>query len=536
MPQPNALGQMLVGHILSTAALRFENQEALYCAATGRRLTFAQLHVRANQLAHALLGLGLRKGQCVAFLSSNRAEVAEIYFALARSGLVGLPLNYRLAAVEVLALMREVNAVALICERRFAPVAAQVRAHFAQARVHIHVGAVHAVQETQQAQQAAQSTNFHYDYDQNTDYDYETLLSGQPQHEPQVPLAEADPFYFNLTSGTTGVPKCYCINHYTSAAFFSMFHALDVSRRDVLLTVFPMYGRVGLGWLACGLMYGNRNVLANFDAAQTLALIERERVSITNLVATMAALLLASPALEIADVSSLRALVFAGSLLPAPLRQKVQERLCPNLYEYYGMQETGTLVVSNPQDRVRRPESVGRAILFAQVRVVDAQGQDVPPGQTGEVIGRSPNTVTSYHNNPQKTAETFRDGWLYTGDLGHLDADGYLFISGRVKDMIITGGQNVHAGEVEACILRFDGVADCAVIALPDALWGEAVTAVVVPQSGQVLDTDALLQHCRQSLAGFKVPKRVLLQREALPHTPTGKVQKFLLAQRYGAA
>ncbi|MNP38516.1 Long-chain-fatty-acid--CoA ligase FadD13 [compost metagenome] len=171
-------------------------------------------------------------------------------------------------------------------------------------------------------------------------------------------------------------------------------------------------------------------------------------------------------------------------------------------------------------------------MLFSEVRIVDPQGQDVAVGQPGEILGRSPNSVTAYFDNPAKSAETFRDGWIHTGDIGYLDEEGYLFISGRLKEVIVTGGQNVHAAEVEELILAYPGVADCAVIGLPDPLWGEAVTAVVVPQ-GEMIDGDALIKYCHGHLAGFKTPKAVLQQRDPLPRTPTGKVQKFRLVERY---
>jgi fatty-acyl-CoA synthase len=255
-----------------------------------------------------------------------------------------------------------------------------------------------------------------------------------------------------------------------------------------------------------------------------------------NLVATMGAMLLAEKSLAERDLSSLRAVVYAGSMLPPTVRDQTIARLCPSLYEYYGMQETGALVLSTPEDRIARPDSIGRVVMFAEIRVVDPSGRAVPAGEVGEICGRSPSTITGYFDNPAKTAETFRDGWLHTGDLGRLDAEGYLTISGRVKDMIITGGQNVHAAEVEAAILAYPGVADCAVIGLPDDLWGEAVSAVVVPASGAAIDEDALKAWCRERLAGFKTPKRVFAQADPLPRTPTGKVQKFLLVERYGEA
>jgi fatty-acyl-CoA synthase len=196
------------------------------------------------------------------------------------------------------------------------------------------------------------------------------------------------------------------------------------------------------------------------------------------------------------------------------------------------MQESGALTLSTPEDRQRKPASAGRLVMYSQLRIVDAQGNDLPAGQPGEIYGRSPNAVTAYYESPAKTEETFGGGWIHTGDIGYLDDEGYLFISGRIKEVIVTGGQNVHAAEIEELILTFPGVADCTVIGLPHALWGEAVTAVVVP-NGEAVDAEALIKFCLTRLAGFKTPKSVLQQNDALPRTPTGKVQKFRLVERY---
>jgi len=516
-----ALGHMRVDNLLTTAAIRYGGQQAFYCAPTGRRFTFRQVDERVNRLANALLALGLRKGDRVAFLSTNRIEVVDIYLALARAGLVGLPLNYRLAPVEMRALVAEVGAGTLIVERRFADMVPVVREGLSGERRVIALGEPAAGGETDRAMADGSVS------------DYDELCAAAGSDDPRIDIDEHDPYYFNLTSGTTGLPKCYLISHYNAASFVPMFQAMHVDERDVLMTVFPMYGRVGFAWVACGMIWGNRNVLTNFDVDDALRLIEAEQVTMVNLVPTMGAMLLASPALARSDLHSLRGIVFAGSLLPAPVREGVQARICPQIYEYYGMQETSTLVVSTPRDRVRRVDSVGRPILFAEVRIVDETGRDVPVGQTGAVIGRSPGTVAGYFNNPEKTAETFRDGWLHTGDLGRLDDEGYLYINGRLKDVIVTGGQNVHAGEVEEAILGCDGVADCSVVGLPDPLWGEVVTAIVVPHEGRQIDEAEVIAHCRASLAGFKTPKRVLVRDEALPRTPTGKVQKFRLVEQY---
>jgi acyl-CoA synthetase (AMP-forming)/AMP-acid ligase II len=274
-------------------------------------------------------------------------------------------------------------------------------------------------------------------------------------------------------------------------------------------------------------------VLANFEANDVRRLIEEERVTIVNLVPTMAAMLLLAQAAEPRDLSSLRAIILAGSSLPPSIREQITAHLCPAIYEYYGMQETGALVVSSPDDRRKRPDSVGRAITFAEIQIADSNGNAVGPNTLGEVLGRSPNTVTAYIDNAEKSAKTFRDGWVHTGDLGMLDEDGYLTIKGRKKDMIVTGGQNVHAADVEAIILNFPGVADCAVFGLPDDLWGERVTAVVIPRDGGELPPSKLEAFCRRHLAGFKVPKQFVVEAAPLPRTPTGKVQKFLLVERF---
>lgn len=510
------MGKFVVGNILVTAALRFGDKEAFYCSETGRRLSYRQVNERCNRLANGLTAHGLKKGDVVALLSTNRIEMVETLFALAKNGLIGVPLNYRMAQSELLTLMRSLNARALIYEASFEEVANEASQALAELSLLVTFG----VDTSAGAMRMA--------------LNYETLLKTSHIGEPKVEVEETDPFYFNLTSGTSGLPKCYVLTHYNNATVWPMFHAMDLSRNDVILTVFPMFGRVGFVWCVAGLMYGIRNIIANFNAARTLQLIESEKITISNLVPTMAAMLLDSDELGSSDLSSLRALVFAGSPLPGPIRRGVAERIKVPFYEYYGMQETSTLVVSTPEDRISRSDSVGRAILHAEVRIVDEHGCVLAPGQQGEIVGRSPSSATAYFDNPQKSAETFRDGWVHTGDLGTLDEEGYLVIRGRQKDMIVTGGQNVFAAEVEEAMLSYVDVLECAVIGLPDDLWGERVTAVVVLREGANATPESLVRQCRLQLAGFKTPKQVIVQTQPLPRTLTGKVQKFILVERHG--
>lgn len=512
---PRSLGKMVAGAMLAGAALRFRDREALFCAGTGRRFTFGQANERCNRLAHALMGLGLRKPDVVAFLCGNRAEIVETYFALAKAGLVGIPLNYRLAPVEVMALMRAMGAKALLFADRFAATAAAAREALPEVRHHVAIG-----------EGAAPDWALRY----------EALLAGAAAEEPGVEVGEDDPFYFNLTSGTTGLPKSYVLTHYNAAAASQSFAVFDLTSRDVVMTPLPAFGRIGVTWVGAGLLWGARNVLLDFAPAEALRLVGGERVTVANLVPTMAAMMLAEPGLPRADLRSLRALIFAGAMFPAPLRERVAGALCPHVWEYYGMQEAGVLTVSTPEDRAKRPDSVGLPGWFAELRI---ERPDGARAELGEILGRAPAGVAAYFDDPERSAETFRGGWVRTGDLGCVDAEGYLFIRGRVKDMIVSGGQNVHAAEVEEAILRVPGVAECAVFGLPDELWGERVSAVVVasraPGAPPAPSAEAVEAACRGCLAGFKVPRTVIVQEEPLPRTPTGKVQKFLLVERHGA-
>jgi len=505
-----ALGKMVVGNILANAALRYPDLPSIYCAGSGRRFTFRETEERSNRLAQALLGQGLQRGDVVAFILSNRAEIVEVFFALARTGIIGLPLNYRLATSEIVDLMRSMGATALIYEGRFVNEALAVRRALPGIARAIRI--------------ASPTTDF--------GSDYEELLRAASPRPPESEVDEDDPYYFNLTSGTTGVPKAYMLTHYNNCATGFMFPQFDLTRRDVLMTVFPVFGRVGFAWIIASFLYGIPNVLANFDPSQVLELIATERVTFINLVPTMAAMLLQASAGTVTDLRSLRAIVFAGAVLPPSIREQTQRSLCRDIYEYYGMNEMGSLFISTPADRASRPDSVGRPSMFSEARIVDDEGRNLGPNQIGEILGRSPMSATAYFDSPTKSAETFRDGWLHTGDLGYRDEDGYLYICGRKKDMIITGGQNVYPAELEDVILRLDGVAECAVVGLPDELWGERVTAVVVPHPNAAVTAAQIEAFCRRHLAGFKIPKEFVILGETLPRNPNGKIQKFLLVNK----
>jgi fatty-acyl-CoA synthase len=509
-----ATGTLTVGNLLKVAAARYGNREAIFCSLTGRRFTFRQVNERANGLAHGLLSLGLKKGDVCAFLTYNREEIIETYFALAKTGVVGIPLNYRLAPAEIVDLMTFCDAKSLIFDPGFADQVGSMRKDLPKIDRYIMMDAM-----GEKLPDFAES--------------YEGLVGKSSKSEPDVDVREEDPQYFNLTSGTTGLPKAYLLTQYNNAAaapYMGFVH--DVTEKDVILTVFPIFGRVGFAWSALGLYTGARNVLHQFNPVQMLELIEKEKVTISNWVPTIASIVLAMPEIDKFKYTSLRGLVFAAAPFPPTLQQKVKEKICPNIYEYYGLQESGILTQMRPADKERKPESVGTLHFGADVRVVDQNGKDVPVGEVGEIIGRGAAVTTGYFKNEEKSKEAFRGGWFYTGDLGRFDEDGFLYLSGRKKDMLISGGQNVFAVEVENLIMSHERVLDCAVIGLPDEKWGELVTAVIVKKPNTELTEDELIEFCRAKIAHFKAPKKVIFI-DVIPRTVTGKATKFVLVERY---
>jgi fatty-acyl-CoA synthase len=506
-----ATGSLTVGNFPKVAAARYGDREALLCSMTGRRFSYKDVNEHTNRLANGLLSLGLKKGDVCAFLSYNRAEIIEIYFALAKIGVLGIPLNYRLAPAEMTELMNFCDTENLIFGHSFSEIISDIKKDLPKIKRYICFG------------------------DDIPDFaeSYEDLVEKSSKEEPDIEVSEEDYQYLNLTSGTTGLPKAYLLTQYNNAAAGpTMAMAHDVTSKDVILTVFPIFGRVGFAWSAIGIITGARNVIHQFDPSLMLKQIQDEKVTISNWVPTIANIVLNLPDFDKYDLSSLRALIFAAAPFPTSLQEQVKKKICPNIYEYYGLQESGILTQMKPADKDKKPESVGTLYFGADVRIIDAEGKDVPTGEVGEIIGRGAAVTTGYFKNDEKTEEMFKDGWFHTGDLGRFDEDGFLFLSGRKKDMIISGGQNVFAVEVEDVLMAHEGVLDCAVIGLPDEKWGELVTAVIVKNPKTEVTADEIIEYTREKIAHFKAPKRVIFT-DNIPRTVTGKATKYVLVEKY---
>jgi len=424
---------------------------------------------------------------------------------------LGIPLNYRLSAGEIVELINFCDAENLIFDPSFSEIVSDIRQQLPGVKRYICMGS--------DIPDFATS--------------YEELVAKSSVEEPDVEVSEEDSQYLNLTSGTTGIPKAYLLTHYNNAVAGPVMAAMhDVTYNDTILTVFPIYGRVGFAWSAMGVYTGARNVILQFDLGQMLEIIEKEKITVSNWVPTIASFVFSLPDLDKYDFSSLRALVFAAAPFPKTLQDQVKERICPNIYEFYGLQESGILVNMGPGDKEKKPESVGTLYFGADVRIVDPSGNDVPTGEVGEIIGRGVAVTTGYYKNEEKTGEAFRDGWFHTGDLGRFDEDKFLYLAGRIKDMIISGGQNIFSVEVEEMLMAHKAVAQCAVIGLPDDTWGEMVTAVIVKWPGVEVTEDEVIAYGRDNIAHFKAPKKVIFV-DSLPMTPTGKVTKYVLVEEY---
>jgi len=390
-----ATGTMAVGNMAKIAAIRYGEREALVCTSTGRRYSFKQINERVNRLANGLMGMGLRKGDTAAFLCTNRAEIVEIYFALAKIGVVGIPLNYRLAPAEMIDLMVHCEAKAFLFDIPFFEVAGKVRTELSRIEHFVGLG---------------DCPDFAVKY--------EELLAGSPAGEPDVEVFEEDNQYMNLTSGTTGIPKSYFLTHYNNATAVSVLSCLvDLKKSDVILTVFPMFGRVGFAWTAGGILSGAKNVIMNFNPQQVLEIIQNEKVTVTNWVPTMASFILMVPELGKYDLSSLRGIVYAGSALPPRSSRKRKNGYAQTFTSITASRRRAPWSPWDPRKRRASPSpSVCRSFSQRSGSSIPREGMSLWARWERSSVGtRPPRRATSRtrrkRKKPSGTAGSTRETW-----------------------------------------------------------------------------------------------------------------------------
>ncbi|MFO7190628.1 MAG: long-chain fatty acid--CoA ligase [Thermocrispum agreste] len=482
------------------------NAERIAVTFEGASLTYDELDVRSDRVAAGLRARGFAHGDRVGVLLYNRLEWLELFFAVAKLGGVVVPINYLLKRKEVEFILDDCQARWLVFEKALADVA------------------------------PVDGSRRIVTIDTSVDggIDYQELLSADADDAPRDAAKADDLVLLQYTSGTTGTPKGAMHTH--STVLWNSFHQIvdyEITAKDVYLIVPALCWAAGLHDIALATLWrGGRVVLSpstGFEPTRLLATVQRERVTATLMVPTVLKRVLAEPTLGDYDTSSLRLIVSGGEPVPVTAIEDAQRKL-PNcaVLQVYGMSEFPTMMSYLPaEDAVRKLGSAGRACSAAELRIVDDKGNDVPPGVVGEIICRSPANMIGYYNRPEATKAALAGGWLHTGDLATYDEEGYIFISGRAKDMIISGGLNVYPAEVERVLAQHDDVIEAAVVGKPDDKWGEVGDALVVVRPGATVTEDELLEHMRAELANYKIPKRITLTTEPLPRTTSGKVQKF---------
>ncbi|MDY6998320.1 MAG: long-chain-fatty-acid--CoA ligase [Actinomycetota bacterium] len=481
-----------------------------------RTITFGVLDEQSSRVAQALAAAGVGFGDRVAVVDHNGVEFFELVFGLAKLGAVGVPVNWRLAAPEMLQVIDDAGAALVLVGEDFV-------GHLEQIEDRLAAGIV--------------AIGHHDRWPSFADW-----VATHPADDPGVVTGPEDLVFLMYTSGTTGAPKGVMLtnaNYRCKCAGVAGPWRMDAEA--VTLAVMPLFHMAGSGWALAGLWHGGTVVvLRDVDPAAILAAVTEHGVTNLLLVPAVIARLLDTPAVGATDLSGLRVVVYGASPISDDVLTRGIDRFGGVFAQVYGMTETtGSVTQLDGADHTGHLlRSCGKPYPWVQLRIVDPddpEAADLPPGAVGEVWTRSAQNTPGYWNNPGATADTLRpDGWLRTGDAGYLGQDGYLYLHDRIKDMIVSGGENVYPAEVENVLMTHPGIADAAVIGVPDERWGEAVKAVVVRSPGATPSAQDLIDFARARLGGFKLPKSVDFV-EALPRNPSGKLLKRELREPYWA-
>jgi acyl-CoA synthetase (AMP-forming)/AMP-acid ligase II len=507
-----------LGQIFTVNARKYPDHVAFFDA--GRSYTFPESNRRVNRLAHALMDMGLAKGDKVSCLLENCIEICELYLACAKTGVVLNPVNFRLISADVQYICDNADAKAFFVHEEFLPVVDPVRWQLPKVKHYVCIGGT------------------------VEDYtEYEALLERYPETEPEANVAPEDTWILLYTSGTTGKPKGVMRSHESYVAFY-LINGVDFgfTEHDVCLNVMPLC-HVNSTFFSFAFTYVGGSVYVHpargFEPLELLRVIEKSRATFISLIPTHYNLIVNAPGKEAKkyDVSSIGKLLCSSAPGPRELKLGIMEFFKGvELYEGYGSTEAGIVTVLKPHEQLTKLGSIGKESCGTDiVKILDESGKPVPAGEIGELYSRGPMLFDGYYKLPEKTAESFRDGWFTARDMAREDEDGYFYIVDRKDNMIITGGEHVYPTEVEAVISTHPAVLDVAVIGVEDPKWGEAVKAVVILKEGQSCTEKEIVEFCRGRITAYKKPKSVdFIASDEMPRTATGKILHRKLRERYG--
>jgi acyl-CoA synthetase (AMP-forming)/AMP-acid ligase II len=488
-----------------------------------RSFTYAETNRRVNQLAHRLIDLGLVKGDKVAVFMDNCIEIIEVYLATAKTGLIIVPINFRLVGREVEYIVNNSDAKVMVVEAQFAGIIDPIKKDL----------------------ENIAPQNYVIVGDETAGYlEYERFISGSPDKEPEATIKPDDTWILIYTSGTTGKPKGVIRSHESHIAFY-LINGLEMgfNEYDYCMNIMPLC-HINSTFYTFIFLYLGGSVYIHpafsFRAPELLKIVEEEKITFISLIPTHYNLILnVDENSRRRDVSSIRKLLCSS----APVRQKMKQAIMtffPNaeLYEGYGSTEAGIVTILKPKDQISRSGSIGQEVLGTEfVKLLDLEDNEVSNGEVGEIFSRGPMLFDEYYKLPEKTLESFKNGWFSAGDLGRKDEDGYYYIVDRKNNMIITGGENVYPSEVEEVLAGHEGVFDCACIGLPDEKWGEKIVAIIALKDGvgeKTVSEKDIQDSCRIKLAAYKRPKKIIfIKSDEMPRTTTGKILHRKLKDRY---
>ncbi|UXZ52913.1 long-chain-fatty-acid--CoA ligase [Halomonas sp. 7T] len=513
MSNTHLIHRNTIGAALNRSARKYAQRPALTFGE--RSWNYQALNSAANQVANGLLKAGLSPGDRLAVYGKNSDAYVIAWLAATKAGLVHVPINFALSSEELRYILEQSGAKGLLSDTVLADKVAEA---------------------TQGLGLTIEGTLYAADEGDQTDFDVLACArTSQADHEPEVALEGSSLAQLLYTSGTTAAPKAAMMSHQAlMAEYMACMVELDIDSNDAMLAALPLYHSAQMHvFLMPALLLGAPVYLLEAPLPEScLAAISEHNIASFFAPPTVWISLLRHATFDQFDLTSLTKAYYGASIMPVPVLEEMQQRFHGvGLYNCYGQSEIAPLAtVLRPEEHTERPASAGRPILTVETRIVDLDMNDVPPGEHGEIVHRSPQLMTGYWDKPDMTAEAFQGGWFHSGDVGYFDEAGYLYVVDRIKDVINTGGVLVASREVEEALFKHTAISEVAVVGLPDEKWIEAITAVVVVKEGQRVSEDELIHHAKSLIAPYKVPKRVVFA-DTLPKSTAGKILKRHLRQ-----